>query len=93
MRVTQLTTPAQQAAADQRRTRRSESLFTRITGFGMVRPSEQQEIIADPEAPEEMPVAAQARLGVDPAYRPALSSSEPGDLLDIPAFLRRQTNH
>jgi cell division protein FtsZ len=87
MRITQLTTPPQQAS-EQRRSRRSESLFTRITGFGMVRPSEQQ------EGPAEQPEArAQApKLGVDPADRPALSS-EPNDLLDIPAFLRRQTNH
>ena len=88
MRVTQLTTPAQKAASEQRRTRRSESLFTRITGFGMVRPSEQE---AEPEETEPAP-SAQAKLGIDPADRPTLSS-EPNDLLDIPAFLRRQTNH
>jgi len=85
MRVTQLTTPAQQAASEQRRARRSESLFTRITGFGMVRPSEQDEL--------ETSEASGPNLGIDPADRPALSSSEPNDLLDIPAFLRRQTNH
>ncbi|MGE3622487.1 MAG: hypothetical protein AB7H77_01255, partial [Bdellovibrionales bacterium] len=91
MRITQLTTPAQQAAAEQRRTRRSESLFTRITGFGMVRPSEQAE--GEEEKPENKENATpQPRLGIDPADRPALSS-EPNDLLDIPAFLRRQTNH
>jgi len=91
MRMTQLT-PPQQAAADQRRLRRSESLFTRITGFGLVRPSAQQE-----EEPAETLMAeeagTQARLGIDPADRPALSSEQPNDLLDIPAFLRRQTNH
>ena len=93
MRVTQLsTTSPQQAAADQRRTRRSESLFTRITGFGMVRPSvQQQEDMPEVETPQ--PAAAQARLGIDPEDRPALSSDQPEDLLDIPAFLRRQTNH
>ncbi len=91
LRVTQLTPQtAQQASADQRRSRRSESLFTRITGFGLVRPSAQQDA---PEA--EMLQASldqQPRLGIDPADRPALSS-ESTDLLDIPAFLRRQTNH
>jgi cell division protein FtsZ len=88
MRInTQMATPQQQAAAEQRRTRRSESLFTRITGFGMVRPSEQE----GEEAPEGDNGAPP--LGIDPADRPALSSSEPNDLLDIPAFLRRQTNH
>ncbi len=87
MRVTQLTTPAQQTASEQRRSRRSESLFTRITGFGIARPSEQ-----DGETEEASAQAAgQPKLGIDPADRPALS--EPNDLLDIPAFLRRQTNH
>ncbi|HUY69022.1 MAG TPA: cell division protein FtsZ [Alphaproteobacteria bacterium] len=92
MRVTQLTTPAQQAAANQRRTNRSQSLFTRITGFGMVRPSEQQDL-AESEMASDPGPAQSPRLGVDPADRPALSSDQPGDLLDIPAFLRRQTNH
>jgi cell division protein FtsZ len=96
MRVTQITTPTQQAAADQRRIRRSESLFTRITGFGLVRPSVQQredQISGDSEHDEHLPVTAQPRLGIDPSDRPALSSEQPADLLDIPAFLRRQTNH
>ena len=93
MRVTQLTTPTQQAAADQRRARRSESLFTRITGFGMVRPSTQQESMEEVEHAQPGPAAAQPRLGIDPDDRPALSSDQPEDLLDIPAFLRRQTNH
>lgn len=93
MRVTQLATPSQQAAADQRRARRSESLFTRITGFGMVRPSAQhKEEPVEPDAPAAAP-AVQTRLGIDPQDRPALSSDQPEDLLDIPAFLRRQTNH
>ncbi len=93
MRVTQLTTPAQQAAADQRRMRRSESLFTRITGFGLVRPSAQQEEELAEAAPTEENAAAQPRLGIDPSDRPALSADSADDLLDIPAFLRRQTNH
>jgi cell division protein FtsZ len=91
MRVTQLTTPAQRSAADQRRKNRSESLFTRITGFGMVRPSEQQDL-ADAEMAAEAS-GQPPRLGVDPSDRPALSSEQSSDLLDIPAFLRRQTNH
>jgi len=89
MRITQLTTPQQQAAAEQRRTRRSESLFTRITGFGMVRPSEQE---AEEGAEQSASTGNAPPLGIDPADRP-LSSAEPNDLLDIPAFLRRQTNH
>ena len=89
MRMTQLTTPAQQAAAEQRRTRRSESLFTRITGFGMVRPSEQE---GEEGAEQSASASGAPPLGIDPADRP-VTSSEPNDLLDIPAFLRRQTNH
>jgi cell division protein FtsZ len=95
MRVTQLTTPAQQAAADTRRARRSESLFTRITGFGLVRPSTQQQ---DEQVNETLPddqsaAQAQSRLSIDPSDRPNLSSDQTEDMLDIPAFLRRQTNH
>jgi cell division protein FtsZ len=94
MRVTQLTTPAQQASAEQRRTRRSESLFTRITGFGLVRPSVQQrEEEVQETASDEANAPGQPRLNVDPSDRTPLSSDQPSDLLDIPAFLRRQTNH
>ena len=97
MRVTQLTTPAQQATADQRRMRRSESLFTRITGFGLVRPSVQnrhEDELHDTGTSEEMMASPQPRLGIDPHDRPALSAEQQAtDLLDIPAFLRRQTNH
>ncbi len=99
-RVTQLTAPAaQQSVADQRRQRRTESLFTRITGFGLVRPSqhredEEQASQMDAAAPEAHDAAHKApHLGVDPSDRPTLSSEQPTDLLDIPAFLRRQTNH
>jgi cell division protein FtsZ len=95
-RVTQISAPAQNAA-DQRRMRRSESLFTRITGFGLVRPSSQQQ--QDEDAVEEMQLADEAiaaqdaHLEVDPSDRPAQSAEQSGDLLDIPAFLRRQNNH
>ncbi len=91
MRLTQLTPPAQPSAADQRRMRRSESLFTRITGFGLVRPSSQQEDIEEVQLPDES-LAATPPLGISPEDRPALSS-EANDRLEIPAFLRRQTNH
>jgi cell division protein FtsZ len=95
-RVTQLTTPAQQGAAEQRRQRRTESLFTRITGFGLVRPSqhrEDEEQHHEAEASHERSTGQPSHLGVDPSDRPTLSSEQPADLLDIPAFLRRQTNH
>ena len=100
MRFTQLSTPAQQSASDQRRMRRSESLFTRITGFGMVRPSAQKEDENEgAQLPDEVlassmpPNASEPHLGISPTDRPELSSEQPSDLLDIPAFLRRQTNH
>ena len=88
MRITQLT--AKPAASQPAANHRSQSLFQRITGFGMVRPS----AIRDAEdALMDTMEAAQPRLSVDPSDRPALSSNEQSDLLDIPAFLRRQTNH
>jgi cell division protein FtsZ len=98
MRLTQLmpqTTQQQAPVAETRRQRRAESLFTRITGFGLVRPSSQQqheEERQEAQLPDEQ-IAAQQHLGVDPTDRPALSSEQPEDLLEIPAFLRRQSNH
>ena len=98
-RVTQLATPPQQNAADQRRQRRTESLFTRITGFGLVRPSQHREdeeqFQQEDAAPGQETRSSQPtpHLDVDPSDRPTLSSEQPADLLDIPAFLRRQTNH
>jgi hypothetical protein len=98
MRTTQLSSsPAAQpvsASSDQRRQRRSESLFTRITGFGLVRPSnqhhEEDEVVE--RLPDEME-AGQQQLGVSPSDRPSLSAEQSDDLLEIPAFLRRQSNH
>lgn len=95
MRTTQLTPQSeQQTSADQRRQRRSESLFTRITGFGLVRPSTNlhEEEPQEQHLPDEA-LSAQPHLGISPADRPALSSDQPEDLLEIPAFLRRQNNH
>jgi len=98
MRVTQLTTPQQPTAADQRRQRRTESLFTRITGFGLVRPSQYQEDAEhtgeDAAHHHDAHASDAPHLDVNPTDRPTLSSEpQPTDLLDIPAFLRRQTNH
>ncbi len=81
-------TPAEQ----QRRQRRSESLFTRITGFGLVRPSSQHQ---DDEADIHMAddgLSPDQHIDVRPSDRPVLSE-QPDDLLEIPAFLRRQSNH
>lgn len=99
-RVTQLTAASSPTASDQRRMRRSESLFTRITGFGLVRPSAQKhredEIIDEADLADDIasqPTLNEPHLSVDPTDRPPMSSDQPTDLLDIPAFLRRQTNH
>jgi cell division protein FtsZ len=69
---------------------RGPSLFERVTGVGRSRPTE-------PERPQQqrMPSSAQPqqqRLGsLDPGDRLVGSKNEE-DLLDIPAFLRRQAN-
>ncbi len=98
MRMTQLSaqasaSPQQPAPAEQRRQRRSESLFTRITGFGLVRPSSQhheEEIHGEIHAHEDE--TASPHLDVHPSDRPVLSE-QPEEMLEIPAFLRRQSNH
>ncbi|HBM90380.1 MAG TPA: cell division protein FtsZ [Rhodospirillaceae bacterium] len=93
MRVTQLTTASPQQAASKPTSSRSQSLFQRITGFGLIRPSvqEEEEDVGE-EIDREAEAAVQSSLGVDPTDRPVLSGSD-ADLLDIPAFLRRQSNH
>lgn len=89
MRLTQLTT-AQPAEKMPPVNQRAQSLFQRITGFGMVRPSASRDV--GEEIDEEVERNVQASLGVDPSDRPVLSGGD-ADLLDIPAFLRRQSNH
>ena len=94
MRMTQLTPqqPQVQSPAEQRRQRRSESLFTRITGFGLVRPSAQH--LEEDNLETQMNEEAQtSQHDVRPTERPVLSKEQPEDLLEIPAFLRRQSNH
>jgi cell division protein FtsZ len=100
LRMTQLTTgnagTTTAEGGTSHRNPRAQSLFRRITGFGMIRPSAARE-----EEDEEEDIATsaqptQGRLDIDPSDRPALSTSAPetaSDILDIPAFLRRQTNH
>jgi cell division protein FtsZ len=95
MRMTQLSaqTASPQPASEQRRQRRAESLFTRITGFGLVRPSSQHHDEETPEAQMgEEALAAPQHAEVRPVDRPVISE-QPEDLLEIPAFLRRQSNH
>jgi cell division protein FtsZ len=66
--------------------KRGPSLFERVTGVGRAR------MAAPAAAQPERPAPAQPRLGtVDPADRLSVSKSE-DELLDIPAFLRRQAN-
>jgi cell division protein FtsZ len=90
MRVTQITSSAAQTPSTPHVSQRSQSLFQRITGFGMVRPSAARDA---EEALKEVEEVCEPRLSVDPADRPAISGESQTDLLDIPAFLRRQTNH
>jgi cell division protein FtsZ len=69
--------------------RRGPSLFERVTGTGRARAQAQP--AAAPAAPAAAAPAAQPRLG---GLEPADRASQPAqdDLLDIPAFLRRQAN-
>jgi len=96
MRVTQLTTATNAApAAGTTVNQRAQSLFQRITGFGMIRPSAAREIEEEMDMAEADAVKKPALhddLSVGSADRSALTSGE-SDLLDIPAFLRRQSNH
>lgn len=92
MRVTQLTTAANPpVGAGLSVNQRAQSLFQRITGFGMVRPSVvkemEDELDIDERVEERVELAATGT-----SDRSGLSSGE-SDLLDIPAFLRRQSNH
>ena len=96
MRVTQLTTASNPPATTATTVnQRAQSLFQRITGFGMIRPSAvkemEDELDMDME-PQEMRKTGSDDLPIGPTDRSALSSGE-SDLLDIPAFLRRQSNH
>jgi len=86
--------PAAPAAEGAPRPRgRVPSLIERVTGVGRARPAAP---VAPPRpaAPTAQPAAArpaQPRLApLDPEQRPAASKDD--DLLDIPAFLRRQAN-
>lgn len=79
--------------------RRSESLFTRITGFGLVRPSARKDDLEDEDAHpgvRDKGMAKDSGGAMNAAsldHAPASSDQSSSDILDIPAFLRRQTNH
>jgi cell division protein FtsZ len=66
------------------------SLIERVTGVGRARATPPPRPTAQPAKPAAQ-VAAQPRLApLEPDDRPNLSKED--DLLDIPAFLRRQAN-
>lgn len=71
-----------QAEREKQNAKRSTSLFDRIRQFGSAR--------NEGHTAEQPQQATQTKLGVDPADRPRLSSEE--ETLEIPAFLRRQSN-
>ncbi|HEY3916696.1 MAG TPA: cell division protein FtsZ [Stellaceae bacterium] len=79
----------------QRTTSRVPSLFERVTKAGRLLHREEPEppgarVAPVVAAPTPAPVPAQAKLGpLDPGERPGAKEE---DLLDIPAFLRRQAN-
>ncbi len=76
--------------AEQRPRGRVPSLIERVTGVGRARPVAPPRPAA-PTAPSAAPRAPQPRLTpLEPEERPATSKED--DLLDIPAFLRRQAN-
>jgi cell division protein FtsZ len=65
------------------------SLIERVTGVGRARTPAPEPAPRSPAQPAKQ--AAQPRLTpLEPDDRPSLSKEE--DLLDIPAFLRRQAN-
>jgi cell division protein FtsZ len=98
---------APQPAQPSTEKKRGYSLFERVTGAArraengaaQASPQPQRAIPtlgtgtpARAHSPESsMPLASQARLGIDAAARPKASTPE-DDLLEIPAFLRRQAN-
>ena len=74
--------PFVQAEREKQNTKRSSSLFARIAEFGGKR---------DGQASDPASQSAPAKeLGVSPSDRPRVSSEE--ETLEIPAFLRRQSN-
>ena len=66
---------------------RVPSLIERVTGVGRARPTPPA---PRPPAPPAKPLAQPRLVPLEPDDRPTLSKED--DLLDIPAFLRRQAN-
>jgi cell division protein FtsZ len=71
---------------------RGPSLFERVTGVGRLRPAAPERAAPERSGRPAAAAAQQPRLGaLDPGDRLVGSKNEE-DLLDIPAFLRRQAN-
>ena len=85
--------PAPDMAADRRTARdRGPTLFERVTGTGRAAKSAKAALGDGDGLAHRHPIAGRGQLGgLDSAERVAVAQSE-DDLLDIPAFLRRQAN-
>ncbi len=76
----------QAPAAEKQNTKRSSSLFARIAEFG----GGKRDTQSAPAEQQQQSQAPSKELGVNASDRPRLSSEE--ETLEIPAFLRRQSN-
>ncbi|HEX6440743.1 MAG TPA: cell division protein FtsZ [Stellaceae bacterium] len=87
-----LAQPAIPPTAQPRPKSRTPSLIERVTGIGRARPAAQPPAIRQaPAAPSIVKPAQPPRLTpLEPEQKPGLNKED--DLLDIPAFLRRQAN-
>jgi cell division protein FtsZ len=88
-----LVQPAAAPAAEARPKTRTPSLIERVTGIGRARPAAAPPMPRPTAPPPAAPAksAQQPRLTpLEPDQKPGLSKED--DLLDIPAFLRRQAN-
>lgn len=77
-----------QAPAAEKSTKRSSSLFARIAEFGGSKRNDAHN--ASPTEQQQASPTPSKELGVNASDRPRLSSEE--ETLEIPAFLRRQSN-
>ena len=85
--------PAPDTAAPRRTARdRGPTLFERVTGTGRAAKSAKAALADGDGVAHRHPTGGRGQLGgLDSAERVAVAQSE-DDLLDIPAFLRRQAN-
>ncbi len=71
---------------------RVSSLFARVTGAGRVSRASKPEVISEPVAERPVAPTTQTRLGGLNAEERLPASQPEEEVLDIPAFLRRQAN-